>query len=122
MSAYRPLRTTELAVIRELYPQGGARAVAAVLDRPKHTIYKVAQRYGIKYEAGPLPYQGYPEGKITTSTKHGRSYKRIKKDGKMQLLHRVVWEEANGPIPKGSKIYFKDGDSTNCELSNLKMI
>lgn len=122
MSAYKPLRTPELAVIKELYPQGGAKAVAAVLDRPKHTIYKVAQRYGIKYEGGRMPYQGYEEGTISTKRHRNRTYKTIKKDGKMRMLHHVIWEEANGPIPKGSKIFFKDGDSLNCELDNLKMI
>ena len=36
--------------------------------------------------------------------------------------HILVWEAANGPIPKGYKIVFRDGDRTNCDLSNLAMV
>ena len=37
-------------------------------------------------------------------------------------LHRVLWEDAHGPIPKGFCLRFKDGDPLNVELSNLKLI
>lgn len=33
--------------------------------------------------------------------------------------HRYIWEQANGPIPKGYSIMFLDGDYTNCDLDNL---
>lgn len=35
--------------------------------------------------------------------------------------HRLVWEQAYGPIPENCRIIFLDCDKTNCELSNLKM-
>ena len=34
----------------------------------------------------------------------------------------VVWEEANGKIPKGHAIVFIDGNTTNCDLDNLMCI
>ncbi|WP_415907042.1 sigma-70 family RNA polymerase sigma factor [Oleiharenicola sp. Vm1] len=34
-------------------------------------------------------------------------------------LHHVIWTEANGPIPDGCNLYFKDGDNQNCRLSNI---
>ena len=37
-------------------------------------------------------------------------------------LHRFIWQQANGPIPKGYKIYFKDGDRSNCKLENLDIV
>lgn len=37
-------------------------------------------------------------------------------------LHRVVWEEANGPIPNGYIVHHRDGDKANNELSNLELI
>jgi hypothetical protein len=37
-------------------------------------------------------------------------------------LHRILWEDAHGPIPKGHIIKFKDGDSLNVCLENLELI
>lgn len=37
------------------------------------------------------------------------------------LLHRLVWEQKYGPIPKGYMIKFRDGDRTNCDINNLYM-
>jgi RNA polymerase sigma factor (sigma-70 family) len=34
-------------------------------------------------------------------------------------LHHVVWIEANGPIPDGHNIRFRDEDRRNCVLDNL---
>ncbi|MDD5292867.1 MAG: HNH endonuclease signature motif containing protein [Candidatus Izemoplasmatales bacterium] len=36
--------------------------------------------------------------------------------------HRLVWEGANGPIPKGYNIIFLDGNRWNFDLSNLMML
>lgn len=33
--------------------------------------------------------------------------------------HKVVWEEANGPIPKGYVVLFGDGNRLNYSLDNL---
>lgn len=46
---------------------------------------------------------------------------RVKK-GKYVHLHRHVWEKANGPIPEGMIVVFRDGDSENVCLENLEMI
>lgn len=39
-----------------------------------------------------------------------------------QLLHRYRWMEANGPIPAGHRLTFIDGNTLNCDLSNLRLI
>ena len=66
-------------------------------------------------------------------------YERITKDGYIEVKikmrpshpdcndnfkakHRIVWEEANGPIPKGYKLTFLDGNKQNCSLENLDLI
>jgi hypothetical protein len=36
--------------------------------------------------------------------------------------HHVVWEAANGPIPKGMVVRFVDGDKANVNLDNLEMV
>lgn len=39
-----------------------------------------------------------------------------------KFVHRTVWEEAHGPIPVGHRIWWKDGDHTNCALANLELL
>ena len=39
--------------------------------------------------------------------------------GARQALHHVVWIEANGPIPEGHNIRFRDGNCRHCSLENL---
>ena len=37
-------------------------------------------------------------------------------------LHRKVWEDHNGPIPKDMCIGFKDGNTLNCDINNLMLM
>jgi len=37
-------------------------------------------------------------------------------------LHRILWEDAHGPIPPGHIVSFKDGDRLNVELRNLALV
>ena len=53
----------------------------------------------------------YADGYVWIITPHGRMQK-----------HRWVWMQANGPIPKGYCIQFKDGNRLNCSLDNLYII
>jgi len=36
-------------------------------------------------------------------------------------VHKMVWESANGMIPKGWRMW-KDGDHLNCSLDNLELV
>lgn len=36
--------------------------------------------------------------------------------------HRLIWEQAHGPIPKGHVIIFLDGNKSNFALNNLYML
>lgn len=38
------------------------------------------------------------------------------------LLHRVVWEAANGPIPPGLEINHKNANKTDNRLANLELV
>ena len=77
---------------------------------------------------GHLPHNTKPIG-----------YERITKDGYIEVKikmrpshpncndnfkakHHIVWEEAHGPIPKGYKLTFLDGNKQNCTLENLALI
>lgn len=39
-----------------------------------------------------------------------------------EFVHRRVWEDAYGPIPKGYRIWWKDGNHWNCALENLELL
>ena len=39
-----------------------------------------------------------------------------------RFKHVLIWEEANGPVPKGHKILFLDGNPQNFSLDNLVCI
>jgi hypothetical protein len=78
------------------------------------------------FKKGNVPYNtAKSDGAISVrkDTQTEISYKYIRVSiGKWELLQRKVWADAHGPIDKGMVIIFKDGNSLNCELSNLQMI
>ena len=62
-------------------------------------------------------------------TDYGRAYQR--KDGYWQissgpnqgkLLHRLIYEDAFGPIPDGFHIHHRDGDKSNLNPNNLLLL
>lgn len=36
--------------------------------------------------------------------------------------HRLIWENNNGPIPKGHAIVFRDGNTSNFSIENLELV
>jgi len=76
----------------------------------------------------------FPKGTIPPNTKYDgyisirrdsdeRSYAHIRiAKGKFILLHRHIWEQANGPIPKGMVVVFKNGDTSDLSIENLELI
>jgi HNH endonuclease len=39
-----------------------------------------------------------------------------------EFVHRRVWEDAHGPIPKGHRLWWKDRNHGNCALENLELL
>lgn len=78
-----------------------------------------------QFKKGNLPLNTLPIGTIV-QTKDGYLMRKRQSEGtqweRWELLHRAVWEEHNGPIPKDMIIIFKDGDKTNCNISNLELV
>jgi hypothetical protein len=88
---------------------------AKQIERSKHTRFK----------KGDLPGNTLHDGAITIRYHKGtgKPYKYIRIGlAKWVAYHRCLWEQAHGPIPAGHNIQFRDGDTLNCDLSNLYMI
>lgn len=81
-----------------------------------------------QFKSGNLPHNTVPVGT-----------ERINKDGYIEIKinmrpsrknsndhwkakHRLIWEEANGPVPEGHAIIFKDGNIRNFDLNNLALV
>lgn len=42
--------------------------------------------------------------------------------GKFELKHRIIWQQANGSIPEGYNVQFKDKNPLNLTIDNLYLI
>lgn len=47
---------------------------------------------------------------------------KVAEPNKWKLKHRIIYEEHNGPIPKGYNIIFGDGDKSNLDINNLILV
>lgn len=82
--------------------------------RVEHTFFK----------KGHVPVNTLCDGAITTrNDKRGIPQKHIRiSPRKWQYLSNYIWEQANGPKPKGYNIVFKDRNALNYDLKNLELI
>lgn len=96
-------------------------------NKGKHvpTVGRMAET---QFKKGGLPPNTKPVG-YERSNEDGYIEVRVemKKDRKIGdsnfvLKHRLVWEQANGPIPKNHIVIFLDGNKQNCTLENLALI
>jgi HNH endonuclease len=71
-----------------------------------------------QFKKGNLPKNHVPVGTEVVSSDGYRKIK-VAEPNVWEYIHRSTWIAANGPIPKGQIIRFKDGDPLNCDLSNL---
>jgi hypothetical protein len=76
------------------------------------------------FTKGNRPANYKPVGTITTrKDKCGVLYQYMKtEDGKWMPYHRYLWEQLEGPIPKGMILRCKSDDRTNCMPDNWEMI
>lgn len=86
---------------------------------------KIAKAKATQFKKGHSPANELPIGAIMEN-RYGYLLRKKAMEGtqweRWEFLHRAVWEEHNGPIPKGMSIIFKDGDRKNCDISNLMMV
>lgn len=73
------------------------------------------------FKKGHRPSDWKPVGTVEIRG-DGYYWKKTAEPHTWKELHRIVWEEANGPIPENHCITFLDGNKENVELSNLALI
>lgn len=90
-----------------------------LIVKTRRKIYEKSKTVSYHKDVCVLPnemtYNGY---KVYMNGK----YPAICIDGKNQYLHRYVWEQANGPIPKNMVVHHKDFNRGNWELNNLELL
>ncbi len=59
---------------------------------------------------------------IVTGSVSKAGYLRIRYKGKIEYVHRIVWEHFNGPITKGMHIDHINGIKSDNRLVNLRMV
>ena len=65
-------------------------------------------------------YHRYPESKRAQHRNY--YYMHDKNNAAPVALHRRIWEDNHGPIPKGTQVHHKDGDHTNNSIDNLEVL
>ena len=94
--------------------------------RMKETQFKNGERRGVAAEnycpIGTIrvDHEGYQRIKVREA-KQGEhtGFGNVKV---WPLLQRHIWEQANGPIPEGHTIVFRDGNRQNVAIENLELI
>ncbi|MFT9117632.1 MAG: HNH endonuclease signature motif containing protein [Sporolactobacillus sp.] len=74
-----------------------------------------------QFKKGHRPANYMPVGTEKMKS-DGYVYVKIADPGKWRQKHRLIWEKANGPIPKGHKLLFGDGNHQNIDLDNLILV
>lgn len=97
-------------------------------NKGKRGLPSVGRMKETQFKKGHKPLNTLNDGVITirhlkSKGRIGRkAYRWIRIDRKWVELHRKIWQDAHGPVPKGMCVAFRDGDSLNCSIENLELI
>lgn len=132
LSPELPLSEADKKFILQSWQRHSAREIAAQLKRPvQGKVSNWARNHCPKKPTNPGRIQpgmasraAKPEAQETIRKgPRGVSYYFVR-GGKYgwQHKHVAIWTAANGPLPEGYIVCFKDGDTLNCKLGNLEAI
>lgn len=80
---------------------------------------------GTMFRKGNVPANHMEVGEHTVSSE-GQLLRKVQEHGtqreRWKPVHRLTWEEHNGPIPEGKIVSFLDGDKGNCDIENLVLL
>jgi hypothetical protein len=138
----RPFSSDEIQIIRDNFRKLSWKTIGEMIGRSSDSVKHKCHSLGLKrtdqesiaiqkfhcsktqFKKGHLPHNTRRDGDISIRPdKRGIPYKFIRVEQSEWIgLHIVNWEKAHGPVPDGSVVRFKDGNSMNCELDNLELM
>jgi hypothetical protein len=78
-----------------------------------------------QFKKGTMPHNTRPVGSERVC-KDGYLERKVAETGYIRndwrSVHVLTWEEANGPVPKGHAVVFKDGNKKRIALENLELV
>ncbi len=74
-----------------------------------------------QFKRGHVPVNHKPVGHERVNVE-GYVEIKVAEPKKWRMKHQVIWEAANGPIPKGHIVIFGDGNKSNLDPNNLILI
>lgn len=74
-----------------------------------------------QFKPGHIPTNHRPVGSERINV-DGYTEIKVAEPNKWRPKHIVIWEKANGPVPKGHALIFGDGNTQNISLNNLILI
>lgn len=111
------IKTGRTGLFEPGHSYGKGRTMSAeTREKLKGTFFKKGQRSQNWVPAGTEVFR---DGYMLVKVKDGPD---LGQWDRWAFKHRLVWEAAHGPIPKGGHVIFLDGDHRNCELSNLALV
>ena len=80
-----------------------------------------------RFVTSPRADNPLPIGTVRIRTRHGRggeqrAWVKVGEPNTWRLRAQVVWEAANGPLPRGCVVHHKDENKLNDALGNLEML
>ncbi len=115
------LNKVSVAGYNTRYKKGQASFNKGLKQTDYMTAEAIKKTKKTRFKKGQKPHNTKPIGTIEPrADKSGKSYLYIKHgDRDWQLYQRHVWEQANRKLLPGEIIRFKDGNTMNCDISNL---
>lgn len=74
------------------------------------------------FKPGGKPKNTCKVGDERLRPSNGCIWVKVAEPNKWRMKQRIVWEEHHGKIPKGKVVIFLDGNSENCDISNLALV
>lgn len=75
-----------------------------------------------RFKPGQTPRNTLPIGSERIS-KDGLLERKVSETGRRwRTVHSLIWEQHNGPVPRGHIVVFRDGDKRNFDPGNLELI
>lgn len=87
----------------------GKKMSAEVYARASATMFK----------KGHVPVNHRPVGSERIDSKDGYHLIKVAEPNKWRLKHVILWEQHNGPVPKGHKIVFANQNKDDIRIDNL---